>query len=275
MVVALVLAIVEICYVFLMPHTEAINVKDAIQSAVDKQKVDPARKEQLRIQLALNDFQQKNGKLPDKLDELVPTYFDSVPKNPESGDPFQYTIKNGRAVVGDATQVASAKSTKDQKGKANTIIPANGDDIVELPPLVQKALLESMTNPELSNEPPFVYDPTGKRDPFRPFDFAPNLDGDTTRTPLEKYDINQLKLTAIIAGIGSEATATVENQAGKGFVIKKGTKIGLNRGEVIEIQADKVLILETATDFTGQSKTKTIELRLRTKDQEERRKGVQ
>ena len=122
---------------------------------------------------------------------------------------------------------------------------------------------------EKSEEKPFVYDPSGKRDPFRQFDFAPKTDNSTAKTELEKYSIGQLKVTAILDGF-TEPMAMVENEAGRGFRIKKGVKIGTNNGEVIEVQKDRILVLETNVDFTGESKTRTIEMRLRTKDQEEK-----
>jgi Tfp pilus assembly protein PilP len=50
-------------------------------------------------------------------------------------------------------------------------------------------------------------------------------------------------------------------------------KIGLNSGDVVDIQTDKIIVIETSFDFTGQKKTRTIELKLRTKDQEEARLG--
>ena len=123
--------------------------------------------------------------------------------------------------------------------------------------------------PPTEEPAPFVYDPTGKRDPFRPFDFSPPAATDESKTPLERYALGQLKLTAVLDGI-AEPAAIVENAAGKGFTVKKGTKIGPNNGEVVEIRKDRLIIVETTTDFTGQTRSATVELVLRTKDQENR-----
>ena len=92
-------------------------------------------------------------------------------------------------------------------------------------------------------EEKFVYDPTGKRDPFRKFNFAPKSDM-KGRTELERYALGQLKVTAILAGF-EQPYAMVENSAGRGFKISKGTKIGQNNGEVVEIHQDRVVILES------------------------------
>lgn len=129
----------------------------------------------------------------------------------------------------------------------------------------QQALIDSLS--DTSPQTTFVYDPSGKRDPFEPFDFAPKGE-DSSKTPLERYAIGQLKLTAVLEGF-DQPKAIVENSEGRGFTVSKGTKIGPNNGEIVEIQKDKILILETEIDFTGQKKTKTVELRLRTKDEAE------
>jgi len=144
--------------------------------------------------------------------------------------------------------------------------PADGPD--SAPPSAPTSA--PTPSPTATVEPaPFVYDPTGKRDPFRPFDFSPPAATDESKTPLERYALGQLKLTAVLDGI-AEPAAIVENAAGKGFTVKKGTKIGPNNGEVVEIRKDRLIIVETTTDFTGQTRSATVELVLRTKDQENR-----
>lgn len=122
--------------------------------------------------------------------------------------------------------------------------------------------------PEDAPPPGFVYDSTGKRDPFRPFDFSPKESERDDLTPLERYDIGQLKLTAVLDGF-DEPTAVVENAAGRGFTVKRGAKIGPNGGVITEVLKDKLVIVETTTDYTGETKSRTVELFIRTKDQKE------
>jgi type IV pilus assembly protein PilP len=217
------------------------------------------------------DFQQKQSKLPDSLQELVPVYFDDVPKVPGTSDSFEYYVKDGKYYVGDkATIVALQTGVSPSKpGQGGVFLKA--DSTVPLSANVQKALIDSLKDEGSLQQVATVYDPTGKRDPFRPFDFAPVAAIDESKTPLERYDVNQLKLTAVLSGISGEPTATVENAAGKGFIVKKGVKIGLNSGEIVDVKPDRLVVVETTVDFTGQKKTKTIELRLRTKDQEDNR----
>lgn len=269
------LVLLELMYLFFFPHPKPLDIKDAIQAQLDKQNsIDDKRKEQLRIQLSVSDYQSKEGKLPDDLQALVPVYFDEVPKVPGTNDAFDYFKVDHKYYVDDKATIASLKTTgttgSPQKGSA---VFLTNDSAAPLPPEVQQALIASLKDEGALQLTATVYDPTGKRDPFRPFDFAPAVAIDETKTPLERYDVNQLKLTAVISSADGSPTATVENQAGKGFIVKKGMKIGLNSGDVVDIRPDRIVVIETSFDFTGQKKTRTVELKLRTKDQEDARLG--
>lgn len=150
-------------------------------------------------------------------------------------------------------------------GVAPTIPPAT-------PTPARKGLTADMVAalPDSSDSGTLAYDSSGKRDPFRPFDFAPKQPSDESLTPLERYELGQLKLTAVLDGF-DEPTAIVENAAGKGFTVKRGTKIGPNGGTIVEILKDRLLIDQSVTDFTGETKTTRIELAIRTQDQNERK----
>ncbi len=248
---------IGVMYFLSRGRSEGVPIQQAIQQQVDKRKdLSPSRREQLRVQLAVQDYQMShNNQPPAALDELVPTYFNAVPVNPDTGKPFEYRIEGGMPqVIGSDTVVASAKTAG---GKVGTGAPG------ELTEREKQLLVASLGQQEQSE--PFVYDSAGKRDPFAPYNLAPRVEVEG-RSPLEKYEIEKLKVTAVLEG-ADEPTAIVENETGKGYVVKKGTKIGLNGGEVIEIQADRMLILETSADFTGQTRTHTIEMKLRAKPQ--------
>lgn len=221
------------------------QVKDAIAKAVDARPDLPAdRRAQLTIQLALSDFKSKNNRFPTGLSELVPEYFDSVPIDPASGRQFAYSLADGRYSLG-----TLASSNQSQATDAGTKLNAT-----------QLAALEQDAQPAA-----FVYDPLGKRDPFAPFDFSQTSGSIDPRNPLTAYDYGQLRLTSVLAGF-DEPLAVVENSVGHGFTIRKGTKIGKSGGEVIDIQGDKVIILEEGTDFAGQKKSERIEMKLRAAD---------
>jgi type IV pilus assembly protein PilP len=54
--------------------------------------------------------------------------------------------------------------------------------------------------------------------------------------------------------------ALIEDSAGKGYFLKKGTGIGKNEGKVKNILKDKVIIEETYQDVFGQNKINEISL---------------
>jgi len=113
---------------------------------------------------------------------------------------------------------------------------------------------------EKKEEVEYSYNPVGKPDPFKPFIQLTSRGGSRTAlTPLQKFDISQLKLVAIISTSGGNI-ALVEDSTGKGYFLKKGTWIGKNDGKVTKILKDKVIIEEVYQDIFGQTKTNEISL---------------
>jgi type IV pilus assembly protein PilP len=113
------------------------------------------------------------------------------------------------------------------------------------------------------------YNPLGKVDPFEPlFKEKPDitqikrkLKKRTPRTPLEKIAISQLKLVGIVLA-PSGNKALVQEASGKGYIIKKGTYIGLNSGKVVDIKKDNVIIKEEVEDVLGKVIVRKKEIRL-------------
>lgn len=99
----------------------------------------------------------------------------------------------------------------------------------------------------------YFYDPAGKKDPFFPVvvdekaidlsDDVGDVDAGPPPTPLEMYEISQLKLVAIMK-FGDRDVAMVEDPEGKGHTLYIGTLIGKNKGMVIRMEEGKVLIEE-------------------------------
>lgn len=122
------------------------------------------------------------------------------------------------------------------------------------------------------------YDPKGKIDPFAPLikdePVKPKIEAKTEteikagkkekrvpKTPLEKIELSQLRLKAIIIA-PSGNKALVEESTGKGYIITKGTYIGRNQGIVTSIQKDKVLVEEMLENIQGNMIAKEKEIRL-------------
>lgn len=106
-----------------------------------------------------------------------------------------------------------------------------------------------------------VYDSTGRRDPFRPPRANQTTNAGEARSPLQRYDIGQLKLVAVIYN-ASEPRAVVEDDAGLGYIVKVGTPIGANGGAVKAIERAKVRIQEESIDFYGDRQTSEVVMEL-------------
>jgi type IV pilus assembly protein PilP len=113
-----------------------------------------------------------------------------------------------------------------------------------------------------SPDPEYVYDPAGKRDPFQSLlEIRKPVVPDEPQTPLQTFDLDQLKLVGSIIGM-KEPRAMVTAPDGKSYIVKIGTKMGKNNGVVVKILNDRIEIKESFYDFTGEVRTgiQTIQL---------------
>lgn len=104
-----------------------------------------------------------------------------------------------------------------------------------------------------------VYNPEGRLDPFAPLfeekQAAPTVAARPKKpvrkrvplTPLEKVDLSQLKLVAIIQALSGNK-AMVTEASGKGYIVKKGTLIGNRSGKIVDILPDKIVVEEEIED---------------------------
>ncbi len=113
----------------------------------------------------------------------------------------------------------------------------------------------------------YSYNPEGRRDPFAPIVSREDKRARFDRPPLERYSLNDFKLTAVLRG-GFGDTAMVEAPDGKGYVIRVGTIIGLNKGIVKKITDNKIIVEEKFKNFSGGSERKEIAIELRKKQEE-------
>jgi len=121
----------------------------------------------------------------------------------------------------------------------------------------------------------FGYDAKGKIDPFVPLvkeepvkvekkeliDAKGEVREKRTKTPLEKIELSQLQLKAIIIA-PSGNKALVEETNGKGYIIRRGTYIGRNDGKVIKISKDTVVVEELTEDNEGKMIAREKEIKL-------------
>jgi len=119
------------------------------------------------------------------------------------------------------------------------------------------------------------YDPVGRIDPFIPLirdepvkvekkkliEAKGEVREVRTKTPLEKIELSQLRLRAIIMA-PSGNRALVEESSGKGYIITKGTYIGRNDGKVTKILKDTVVVEEMVEDIEGKMVIEEKEIKL-------------
>lgn len=108
----------------------------------------------------------------------------------------------------------------------------------------------------------YHYDPTDKTDPFRSY-IRRNvtLENEETSSPLERFDLSQLTVMGIIWGV-DEPRALVKDPTGKGYIVRAGTPIGKNKGRILRIEDNKVVVKETYLDHLDRATTKEVELEL-------------
>ena len=168
-----------------------------------------------------------------------------------------------------APLLLSQASTAIQSSPPNDAKPLSRDGN---PQQSGMAAADSQIAALLNVQAPPPYNPKGKVDPFVPLlrdesaavagaKLKPTGDPKRPKTPLEKIDLGQLKLVAIITALGGNR-ALVEESSGKGYIIKEGTYIGLNSGKVVGIKADKVLVEEEFEDIYGKTVTQKKEITL-------------
>lgn len=95
-----------------------------------------------------------------------------------------------------------------------------------------------------SNKP--LYNPEGKRDPFKPFIQAPREEEvviTEATPPLKKYSLNEFRITGIV-WVQNEPKAVVVDPEGNTYFLGKGDDIGNRNGEIIEVRENGLLVKE-------------------------------
>jgi type IV pilus assembly protein PilP len=108
----------------------------------------------------------------------------------------------------------------------------------------------------------WVYSSAGKRDPFRSFlrEAQSAGAGIATRcaTPLGRFEIEQLKVVAVVTGL-EDPVAMLEAPNGVGYAVRRGACIGKNGGSVAAVRSGEVVVAEWAIRADGtRERTQTV-----------------
>jgi len=124
----------------------------------------------------------------------------------------------------------------------------------EAKPVAATAAAEEAPAKAKPAEPDYSYSSVGKRDPFRSYlaEIAQETNAFASRcnTPLGRYDLQQLKLVAVITGL-EDPVAMVEAPTGVGYTIRRGACIGKNGGVVAAVRTGEVVVSEWAVRADG------------------------
>ncbi len=120
----------------------------------------------------------------------------------------------------------------------------------------------AVTEPAKSPEADWSYSSVGKRDPFRSFLAESRGAGSSlaTRcaTPLGRFELEQLKLVAVITGL-EDPIAMVQTPTGTGYSVRRGACIGKNGGTVSAVRSGEIVVAEWATRADGtRDRTQTV-----------------
>ena len=126
--------------------------------------------------------------------------------------------------------------------------------------------INSLPTAKISPPPPppvYSYNPEGRKDPFKTF-----LQGGTPKIsnpafPLLNYPLSDLRLVAVMVVRKNHYLAMVQTPDGKGYTIRPGMEVGINRGKIIDMTSQSVSIEEEYTEISGEKKKRTVVLSLR------------
>lgn len=130
----------------------------------------------------------------------------------------------------------------------------------------EQITLEALEGFLLDNAASFTYKREGRPDPFMPFITQEMIQAETETaqealTGMRQFEPGQLSLVAVMF-TDRGPLAMVQDSIGKGYVLRKGTKIG-RAGEVVNIVQNKVVIQEPTYSISRQKRFKTVEMVLK------------
>ncbi|BDG09025.1 pilus assembly protein PilP [Anaeromyxobacter paludicola] len=106
------------------------------------------------------------------------------------------------------------------------------------------------------------YSGAGKRDPFRSFlsELETTHAAGSARctTPLGRYELEQLKLVAVVTGL-ADPVAMLETPGGVGYSVRPGMCIGKNGGTVAAVRSGELVVSEWTVRADGtRDKSQTV-----------------
>lgn len=168
--------------------------------------------------------------------------------------------------------VAKAAPKKEPSKTIPKIKPADSKPTAPKPAVETKPEKKQTLESQLADH----YDAKGKIDPFKaliqeapePQKSADQKKPDRILTPLEKIELSQIRLVAIIT-MKNRRIAMVEEASGKGYEVGVGTYIGRRQGRITQINDSSIVVKEPVRDYLGKISERVQEIKIHKNDIEE------
>ena len=103
----------------------------------------------------------------------------------------------------------------------------------------------------------FRYDPAGRRDPFKSLLQLEKKQRDVASLPpIQQFDLEAAKVVGVVIDPGRPPQAMIKAPNGQTFVVRPGTIVGKNEGEVVEITMQGIRVVEKFLDFMNRETRK-------------------
>lgn len=183
----------------------------------------------------------------------------------------------GPAKTGQAQTIPKkdAKKTAAKKTEVKKTVPVPPGDVTQESLKNEQAIVSAQPGKSVPTEGVARYDSTGKLNPFLPLiqekeerGVAGSVVDEKPKrvlTPLEKMELSQIKLVAVIL-MENRQLAMVEETTGKGYEVNIGTYMGKNNGQVSKINQSSIVVKEYVKDYKGKLQARFQEIKLQKKE---------
>nr|BFD62052.1 hypothetical protein BdHM001_07330 [Bdellovibrio sp. HM001] len=175
---------------------------------------------------------------------MAPAHSQDAPSNGDLPAEFLKEVESTQVPPAGAAPPAAAKEVPPPPAEPTQVPAPPAQDIpvgdaVTAPPPVQ----------EIVPRDGYVYDPTGKRDPFKVFKTVRPILPETAKQnevlePLQRWEIDRLQVVGILWDVKTPR-AMIRDPDGAVFVVTKNSKVGRSEGFVATIREGEVVVMET------------------------------
>jgi len=145
-----------------------------------------------------------------------------------------------------AVRISAAQAEPPEKGEANS---PNAE--------ASPAAITTIPGGVLVPGSEFHYDATARRDPFKSLLQLEKKQRDITQLPpIQQFDLESVMVVGVIVDPLRGTQAMVRAPSGQTFVVRVGTVMGKNEGEVVEITLQGIRIVEKFLDFMNRETRK-------------------